>query len=81
VKSQQNLAKISGFRDWHELTQVHQENHVVLTLSQDDERQLAIDLTLSLSDELDIEWSTALYAITKSHIVGVNLSSLKEYNE
>ena len=77
--AQNNLAKISGFRDWHELNQAHKQNSISNIPPVDEGNQLAKGLALRLSNELEIGWSTALYAISKAHIIGIDLSSMKIY--
>lgn len=76
---QNTLAKVSGYRNWHDLEQHQKENHGIQMSTPEEEKQLALMLSLRLSEQLNIDWQTAIYAISEAHIVGANLNNINTY--
>lgn len=76
------VARISGYRDWHDLDVMHKReciNDVRHQYIPDEWHQDIADLTLNLSKTLGVDWSTALYAISTAHLPGIRFESLGDY--
>ena len=80
--AQEGLARITGHRDWHHLTQKCHRTEATthgqplgdnLTTSQ------VIFITLRISETLDLGFGDALYALAKMRLPGIDLKESHEY--
>jgi hypothetical protein len=82
-KSQLLVAKIGGYRDWYELelrlNHMSKHNRTQMPKSPVLDLREIEDLIILVSVELEVDWSTALYAASVAHFPGFELGSLAEY--
>ncbi|MGD1876685.1 MAG: hypothetical protein ACFB13_04200 [Kiloniellaceae bacterium] len=83
--AQHAVARIAGCRDWHDLETRLKHRGVAQTtgapVSSDLDLQGIADLALQVADELETDWSTALYAISIARLPGLCLESLADYEQ
>ena len=83
--AQRTVAKLGGCRDWHDLETRLKHQGVTqrsgVPASPELDLQNIPDLTLKVADELETNWSTALYALSIAHLPGLRLESLADYEE
>ena len=80
--AQETLAKLAGYRDWHDLAgNLHQElNGNQVSAQRDSQSQEnIIALVLDLSERLDLTFGDALYAIAQTRLPGIRIEDHKVY--
>lgn len=76
------IARIGGYRDWHDLDAMHKRERmpdVPHQYTPDEWHQDIVELTLNISETLNVDWSTALYAISTAHLPGIQFETLGDY--
>jgi hypothetical protein len=80
--AQNSIARISGYRDWHDLEAMNKRgpsSSVSHEYPPETWHQDIAELVLNLSEALKVNWSTALYAISIAHLPGIKFESLGDY--
>ena len=80
--AQEVLARITGFRNWHDLTENHNAvlpRTVHINRQADPRMSPAIFLSLKLSEELGLLFGDALYALAQMDIPGIHLREAQAY--
>jgi hypothetical protein len=83
--AQRAVARLGGCRDWHDLENSLKHRDSAQTtgvqVSPNPDLRGIADLALRVADELETDWSTALYALSIAHLPGFRLKSLAEYEQ
>lgn len=79
--AQRAVARLGGCRDWHDLETRLKHRSVTQTTGPELDLQGIADLALQVADELEIDWSTALYALSIAHLPGLRLETQTDYEQ
>jgi hypothetical protein len=80
--TQRTVAKLAGYRDWHDLVTNHNfelSNGLTAVHEGAESHRKIISLTVALSAELDLSWGDALYALSRLHLPGVHINDARDY--
>lgn len=83
-KAQETVAKLAGYRDWHDLTKNHcgKPSSTCTTIQQEElSKDSIISLTLALSEELALRSEDALYALVQMKLPGIHVTDAQKYEE
>ena len=83
-KAQETVARLAGYRDWHDLTKNHcgKPSSTCTTIQQEEQsKDSIISLTLTLSEKLALRSEDALYALAQMKLPGIHVSDTQKYEE
>ena len=80
--AQRAIAKLAGYRDWHELEKSldsrPSDTHISIPLGGESHQNI-IALMDILSMELGLSWGDALYALFRSNLPGIEVHDAQDY--